>query len=209
MSVSVAKMVLPEGAGKEKVSLNQAIFGVEYNPSLVKQVSTAYAAGARQGSKATKGRSDVRGSGAKRWRQKGTGRARTGDGLNNIWRGGGTYPQLCPRDFSQKVNKKMHKKAMQCLYSRLATDGVLSVVDKLEVKEPKTKVAKTLLANMNQRRLLIIVSEIEANLLLATRNLQHIEIVTVDEVNPLLLMWAEQVLIVGDALANIEGRLSA
>ena len=110
------------GDSSKKVTVSEAIFGCEYSEGIVHQVVTAYLAGGRQGTKAQKTRSDVSGGGAKPWRQKGTGRARAGSIRSPIWRGGGKSFAARPRDHSQKVNKKVYKRALRVIMSELARD---------------------------------------------------------------------------------------
>merc|ERR1711974_468879 len=153
------------------VTVSEVAFGKDFNEPLVHQVVTAFLAGARQGTKAQKNRSDVSGGGRKPWRQKGTGRARAGTIRSPIWRGGGRAFAAKPRDFDQKVNKKMYRGAIKSILSELIRKDRLIVVEKFGVDAPKTK---SLIAKLNEYELndvLIVTPEVDENLFLAARNL--------------------------------------
>src|SRR5690606_19281093 len=128
----------PEGT-KGTVSVSEAAFGREFNQDLVHQAIVAYLAGARQGSKAQKNRAQVSGGGKKPWRQKGTGRARAGSIRSPIWRGGGVTFAAVPRDFTQKLNKKMYRAALRCIWSELNRLDRLVVVEDFDVATPKDR----------------------------------------------------------------------
>ena len=136
MELSVVK---PGNADAGTVSVSDVAFAREFNEDLVHQVVTAYLSGARQGTRAQKNRSDVRGGGAKPWRQKGTGRARAGTRSSPIWRSGGVTFAARPQDHTKKVNKKMYRAALQSILSELARQERLIVVEDLVVDKPKTK----------------------------------------------------------------------
>lgn len=196
-----------EGAG---VTVSDALFGNEFKPALVHQVVTAYLAGARAGTKAQKSRADVRGGGKKPWRQKGTGRARAGTIRSPLWAGGGRTFAASPRDFSQKVNRKMYRGALRSIFSELARQDRLVVVRELGVTEPRTK---TLVAALDQvgvarGRTLVILAEADQNISLAGRNLPGFAVTNVHGVDPASLVGAEKVVITVDALNRIEEWLS-
>ena len=194
-------------ASKKAVTVSEANFAREYSPSLVHQVVTAYLAGARQGTRANKSRADVAGGGVKPWRQKGTGRARAGTMSSPIWRSGGVTFAARPRDFSQKLNKKMYRNAMKSILSELVRQDRLLVVENFKVDTLKTKELVEKLNALALDRVLIIVGETDNNLLLASRNLHKVQIVAAKEINPVSLVGSEKVLITADAITQIEGML--
>ena len=171
-------------ASKNSVELSENNFGREFNETLVHQVVTAYLAAARSGTKAQKSRAAVRGGGAKPWRQKGTGRARAGTIRSPLWRGGGKTFAATPRDYAQKVNKKMYRSALRSILSELVRQERLIVVDKFTVDAPKTKQLNEKLKGMGITNALIISHEVDDNLFLSSRNLPHVDVCTVKRVNP-------------------------
>ena len=186
------------------VAVSEVAFGKEFNEALVHQVVTAYMAGGRQGTKAQKSRSDVRGGGKKPWRQKGTGRARAGTIRSPIWRGGGVTFAAVPRDHSQKVNKKMFRGAMQCILSELVRQERLIVAEEFGVAEPKTKRLAEKLAGLGLNNVLIISDELDENLYLASRNLSKVDVRDVAGADPVSLIAYEKVLITVSALKKLE-----
>lgn len=184
---------------------NSAVFNTEYSEGLVHQVVTAYMAGGRQGSKAQKTRSEVSGGGSKPWRQKGTGRARAGTIRSPLWRTGGITFAAKPRDFKQKVNRKMYRKAMSIILSELLRTGRLVVVDDFKLDAPKTK---QLLAKLNEQDfgtdVLLITAEADNNLVLASRNLFKVEYGTMQSLNPVSLITHEKVVVTKDCINKIE-----
>ena len=158
------------------VTVSEVAFGKDFNEPLVHQVVTAFLAGARQGSKAQKNRSDVSGGGRKPWRQKGTGRARAGTIRSPIWRGGGKTFAAVPRDHSQKVNRKMYRGALQCIMSELVRQERLVVVDEFTVDSPKTKTVAAKLKDMELSSVLIVTDDVDENLFLASRNLPKVDV---------------------------------
>ncbi len=196
-----------EASGKA-VTVSEANFGRQYNSSLVHQVVTAYLAGARQGTRANKSRADVAGGGIKPWRQKGTGRARAGTMSSPIWRSGGVTFAARPRDFSQKLNKKMYRNAIKSILSELVRLDRLIVVDDFKVDTLKTKdLIEKLNALSLDSRVLIVVEEADDNLLLASRNLHKVQVVAAKEINPVSLVGSEKVLITAGSIPQIEGIL--
>lgn len=194
--------------GKGSVDVAEAAFGAEFNEALVHQVVTAYLAGGRAGTKAQKNRSAVRGGGAKPWRQKGTGRARAGTIRSPIWVGGGRTFAAKPRDYSQKVNKKMYRAALRSVMSELIRQDRLVVVEELALEAPKTKLLATKLKDMELDNVLILNEAFDENVFLAARNLPNVGICDVSSMDPVVLIRFEKVLVTLPALKLIEERLS-
>lgn len=194
-------------ASKNSVELSEKNFGREFNESLVHQVVTAYMAGARAGTKAQKNRADVRGGGAKPWRQKGTGRARAGTIRSPLWRSGGKTFAASPRDYSQKVNKKMYSGAVRVILSELVRQERLIIVDKFAVDAPKTKQLNEKLKNMGVSNALIVHHEVDDNLFLSARNLPHVDVVSTKRVDPVSLVGFEKVIMTVPAVKELEEML--
>lgn len=194
-------------ASKNSVELSEQNFGREFNEALVHQVVTAYMAAARAGTKAQKNRAAVSGGGAKPWRQKGTGRARAGTIRSPLWRSGGKTFAASPRDYSQKVNKKMYRGALQAILSELVRQERLIVVDKFTVDAPKTKQLNEKLKNMGVNNALIVSHEVDDNLFLSARNLPHIDVVLARRVDPVSLVGFEKVIMTVPAVQELEEML--
>lgn len=192
------------GNAGAKVELNEATFGKEYNEALVHQVVNAYLAGARQGTRATKTRSQVAGGGAKPFRQKGTGRARAGTIRSPIWVGGGHTFARTPQDWSQKVNRKMYRGAVMSILSELVRQGRLVVVEDMKFEQPKTKAFLAKLKEIDVTNALIVADEVDQNLHLSSRNVPHIEVSDVAGVNPLNLVAYDKVVVTVAALKKLE-----
>ncbi|MBU29159.1 MAG: 50S ribosomal protein L4 [Gammaproteobacteria bacterium] len=190
------------------VSVSDQTFGREFNEALIHQVVTAYLAGARQGTRAQKTRSEVAGGGRKPWRQKGTGRARAGTTRSPIWRAGGVTFAAKPQDFSQKVNKKMYRAAMQSIWSELVRQDRLVVTDKLSIDVPKTKVLADKLSAMDLSDVLIVTSAVSNELHLSARNLPHVDVRDTHAIDPVSLISFDKVLVTVDALKMIEEQLA-
>jgi large subunit ribosomal protein L4 len=190
-----------------KVSVSDVAFAKEYNEDLVHQVVTAYMAGARQGTRAQKNRAAVSGGGKKPWRQKGTGRARAGTIRSPIWRSGGVTFAAQPQDHSQKVNRKMYRAALRTIMSELARQDRLVVVESLDVAEPKTKLLVEQLGGYGVDNALIVSTEVNENLYLASRNLHKVDVRDVDGVDPVALIAHEKVIVTVDAVKKIEEML--
>lgn len=201
MELSVVK---PGSADAGTVSVSDEAFAKEYNEDLVHQVVTAYLAGARQGTRAQKNRSDVRGGGKKPWRQKGTGRARAGTIRSPIWRSGGVTFAARPQDHSQKVNKKMYRAALRSIMSELARQDRLVVVESLTIDEPKTKLLSKQLGDLGLESVLIVSAEVGENLYLAARNLHKVDVRDVDGLDPVSLIGHEKVMVTVDAVKKFE-----
>lgn len=184
---------------------SRPLFNVDYSEGLVHQVVTAYMAGARQGSKAQKTRSEVSGGGAKPWRQKGTGRARAGTTRGPLWRTGGVTFAAKPRKFDQKVNRKMYRKAMAVILSELLRSDRLVVVESLTLDAPKTKSLLTYLEAQNAgEHVLIMTDDFNKNVALAARNLPHVEYGDLKSLNPVSLVAHEKVLVTQAFIQKVE-----
>jgi large subunit ribosomal protein L4 len=192
------------GQGSNGVEVLETVFGQTYNENLVHQLVVRYLAGARAGTKAQKTRSDVSGGGAKPWRQKGTGRARAGSTRSPIWRTGGVAFAARPRDFEQKLNKKMFRVGIRSILSELLRQDRLVVNDNIVPKTPKTKEMAQLLKAIDSRKILIIVDKIETNLYLASRNIINVNIIESANLNPVLLVGADKVIATSAAIKKLE-----
>ena len=186
------------------VSVDDAVFAVDFKEGLVHQVVIAYLAGARAGTKAQKSRSGVRGGGAKPWRQKGTGRARAGTIRSPLWRGGGKTFAAVPRDHAQKVNKKQYRAAMRSIFSELTRQERLVVIDAFSIAQPKTKEAVSLLNDLGVEKALLVSADVSENVYLATRNLPGVFVSDVTALNPVSLVGAENVVMTVDAVKAVE-----
>jgi large subunit ribosomal protein L4 len=193
---------------KKSIEVSDSTFSAPFNEALVHQVVNAVLSGARSGTKAQKNRSQVSGGGAKPWRQKGTGRARAGTIRSPIWVGGGRAFAARPRDFSQKVNKKMYRAAMRSILSELLREDRLVVLDKFDIKQPKTKEFKKLTKKLKVDSALIVNDKFDKNLFLSSRNIKNMEYSDVSSINPVSLMKYEKVIINMESLKIIEERLA-
>ncbi|HHF3024427.1 TPA: 50S ribosomal protein L4 [Vibrio diabolicus] len=194
--------------GADALTVSETTFGREFNEALVHQVVVAYAAGARQGTRAQKTRSEVSGGGAKPWRQKGTGRARAGTIRSPIWRTGGVTFAAKPQDHSQKVNKKMYRGAMKSILSELVRQERLIVVDNFSVKAPKTKELVAKLKELELTDALIVTSEVDENLFLAARNLYKVDARDVAGIDPVSLIAFDKVVMTAEAVKQVEEMLA-
>ncbi len=195
-------------AGAQTLQVSDEIFGAEFKQSLVHQVVTAYMAAARSGTKAQKNRSAVSGGGAKPFRQKGTGRARAGTSRSPIWRSGGVNFAATPRSYDQKVNRKMYRGALRSILSELNRQERLVVVDQISISQPKTKELVGMLNGMNLKDVLVVSSNPDENLYLASRNLYGVDVRDVNEIDPVSLVAYENVLITEEAVKKLEERLA-
>lgn len=186
------------------VSLSDATFAREFNEGLVHQAIIAYQAGERSGSKAQKTRSEVRGGGIKPWRQKGTGRARAGTSRSPIWRSGGVTFAARPRNYSQKMNRKQYRAAMQCILSELARQERLVLVDEFKAEEAKTKVMAARLKDMSLDNVLIVTEDIDENLYLSIRNIPYIGVCDVAALDPASLVRFDKVMMTVGAARKVE-----
>lgn len=200
------KMINEQGADAGAVTASDALFGREYNEALVHQVLTAFMANARQGTRAQKNREEVKHSTRKPWRQKGTGRARSGMSSSPIWRGGGrTFPNRPDENFTQKVNRKMYRAGIAAILSKLAQDGRLTVVDGFTVEAPKTKLLAGKIKGMGiTDRVLIITPEVDDNLWMSSRNLPNVLVLEPHQADPWCLIRFDRVVLTRDALKSFE-----
>ena len=205
MSVSVASV-----AG-DPLEVSEATFGCAFNEALVHQAVVAYLAGGRSGSRAQKSRGEVRGGGRKPHRQKRTGRARAGSIRSPLWRGGGRTFAARPQQHAVKLNRKMYRGAIRCIFSELIRQDRIQAIppEDLPLQSPKTKTLTAKLDELGLQAVLIVVAEPEANLALAARNLPSVDVRTVRELDPVSLIGCESVLISTDALKVVEERLAA
>ncbi|WP_293643739.1 50S ribosomal protein L4 [Thiolapillus sp.] len=194
--------------GGASLQVSDAVFGADFKEALVHQVVTAYMAAARSGTKAQKNRAAVSGGGIKPFRQKGTGRARQGTIRSPIMVGGGRAFAAQPRSYAQKVNKKMYRGALRSILSELLRQERLVVVDSFAVDAPKTKELVGKLKDLGMDDVLIITVQMDENMLLAARNLYHVDVRDTDQLDPVSLVGYEKVLMTTDALKKIEEQLA-
>lgn len=206
MGLQIPAINEQDSAGKIEVA--EAVFGQSYNETLVHQLVTRYLAGARAGTKAQKTRSDVSGGGSKPWRQKGTGRARSGTMRSPIWRTGGVSFAARPRSYDQKLNKKMFRVGIRSILSELLRQDRLVVSNDILPVTSKTKELSEKLKGVDAKRILIVVDSVDANLALASRNIPYVEVVEAMNLSPVLLVSADKVIATPAALKQIEERLA-
>jgi large subunit ribosomal protein L4 len=198
------KLKLVSGSDLE---VSEATFGQKFNETLVHQVVTAYRAAGRAGTKRQKSRAEVRGGGKKPWAQKGTGQARAGSSRSPIWVGGGVTFAARPRDFSQKVNRKMYRGAIRSMLSELARTDRLVVTDSIPLEAAKTRLLQNQLKSWSLEKVLIVVEATDEKLYLASRNLPYVEVLEATALNPLALASYDKVLMTVAAVKRIEERL--
>jgi large subunit ribosomal protein L4 len=199
------KLINDQGKSAATVAAPDALFGRKYNEALIHQIVTAYKANGRRGTRAQKGRSDVRHSHKKPWRQKGTGRARAGDVASPLWRGGGKiFPNLPDENFSHKVNRKMYRAGMCSILSQLAREDRLKVVESFSIDAPKTKVLAGKIRQMGLDSILVITDSVDRNLSLSSRNLVKVRVLDVDHVDPVSLIQFSHVILTKKAMARFE-----
>jgi large subunit ribosomal protein L4 len=191
-----------------KVSVDDAVFGAEYNEALIHQVVTAYRNGGRAGTKKQKSKAEVSGGGKKPWKQKGTGQARAGSIRSPLWRGGGKTFAAVPRDFSQKVNRKMYRGAIRSIVSELARAGHLLITDTLGVEAAKTKTLIEKLKDYGTNDVLLVTDGVDQNLYLSARNLHKVGVTDVNGIDPVSLLRHQKVVITTDAVKKLEAWLS-
>jgi len=202
------KLLNDQGQSASTFAVPETVFGRDFNEALVHQIVVAFQANARSGNRAQKGRDTVKHSTKKPWRQKGTGRARSGMTSSPIWRGGGrAFPNSPDENFSQKVNKKMYRAGIRAILSQLAREDRIAVVDSFSLDAPKTKLAADKLKNMGLESVLIITDVLDENVYLATRNLPHVAVVEPRYADPLSLIHYKKVLITKPAIAQLEEML--
>jgi large subunit ribosomal protein L4 len=198
-----------QGQATAKVDAPDTLFGRDYNEALVHQVVVAFQANARQGTRAQLDRAQVKHSTKKPWRQKGTGRARAGMTSSPLWRGGGRiFPNGPDENFSQKINKKMYRAGMASIFSQLAREGRLAVVDSISVDSPKTKLLAQKFKAMGLDSVLVIADHVDDNLLLASRNLANVLVVEPRYADPLSLVFFKKVLVTKGAMEQLKEMLA-
>ena len=194
-----------QGQAASNVDVPETVFGRDYNESLIHQLVVQYQANARQGTRAQKDREQVKHSTKKPFKQKGTGRARAGMTSSPLWRGGGrTFPNSPDENFSQKVNKKMYRAGMASIFSQLAREGRLAVVDSIKVDSPKTKQLADKFKAMNLSHVLVIAEEVDENLYLASRNLPNILVVEPRYADPVSLVHYKKVIVTKGAIDQLK-----
>jgi len=194
-----------QGQAASKVDAPETVFGREYNEALVHQIVVAYQANARQGTRAQKDREQVKHSTKKPFKQKGTGRARAGMTSSPLWRGGGRiFPNSPEENFTQKINKKMYRAGMASIFSQLAREGRLAVVESMKVESPKTKLLAAKFKAMNLQSVLVIADEVDDNLYLASRNLPNVMVVEPRYADPLSLVHYRKVLVTKAAMDQLK-----
>jgi large subunit ribosomal protein L4 len=194
-----------QGQSTSKIDAPETVFGREYNEDLVHQVVVAFQANARQGTRKQKDRQEVKHSTKKPFKQKGTGRARAGMTSSPLWRGGGRiFPNSPEENFTQKINKKMYRAGMASIFSQLAREGRLAVVDSIKVDSPKTKQLAQRFKAMNLDSVLVIADEVDENLYLASRNLQNVLVVEPRYADPLSLVHYKKVLVTKAAIDQLK-----
>lgn len=194
--------------GSGSVTVSDETFGQEFKEALIHQVVTACMAGTRAGTVQQKSRSQVSGGGIKPWRQKGTGRARAGTSRSPIWVGGGATFAARPRDYTQKINRKMYRAAMRSILSELVRQERLVVIDTFGVDAPKTKQLAGKLAELGLENVLIVTDAADDNLYLAARNLPRVAVCDAASADPVSLVGFDKVLMTKGAVEKIEERLS-
>ena len=194
-----------QGQAASKIDAPETVFGREYNEDLVHQIVVAYRANGRQGTRAQKDREQVRHSTKKPFKQKGTGRARAGMTSSPLWRGGGRiFPNMPDENFTQKINKKMYRAGMASIFSQLAREGRLAVVDSLTLESPKTKVLVDKFKAMNLQSVMVIAEEVDENLYLASRNLVNVLIVEPRYADPVSLVHYKKVIVTKGAMNKLQ-----
>ena len=199
------KVIDAKGQVSGSLSVSDALFAREYNEALVHQLVTAYLANARSGNRAQKTRAEVNHSTKKPWRQKGTGRARSGMTSSPLWRKGGrAFPNKPDENFTQKVNRKMYRAGMATILSQLARDERLFAIEALTAETPKTKVFAEQVKNLGLEQVLFVTKQLDENVYLASRNLPNVLVLEAQQVDPYSLLRYKKVIITKDAVAQLE-----
>ena len=196
--------LLTTSTKKSDITISETTFGKDFNESLVHQAVVSYMAGSRQGSSKQKTRSEVRGGGKKPYRQKGTGRARAGTIRSPLWRGGGVTFASTPRDYSKKINKKMYRAALRSIFSELLRQGKLVAIETPVLEKPKTKEIAKFLSDFSLSKVLFITDTFDSNFYLSARNIPNVDVITVKEINPVILLRADKVAVTAEAFKSIE-----
>ncbi len=190
------------------IPVTEAVFGQAFNEPLIHQIVVAFMAGTRSGTKKQKNRADVSGGGSKPWRQKSTGRARAGTSRSPLWRSGGVTFAARPRDYSQKINKKMYRAGIRSIFSELLRQKRLFVSENIIPSEPKTKLLAGTLKECGTENILIVTDAPEKNLELSSRNISRISICTTNHLDPVSLVAAAKVIVTKHAISKIEEQLA-
>lgn len=199
------KVIDAKGQVSGSLSVSDALFAREYNEALVHQLVNAYLANARSGNRAQKTRAEVKHSTKKPWRQKGTGRARSGMTSSPLWRKGGrAFPNKPDENFTQKVNRKMYRAGMATILSQLARDERLFAIEALTAETPKTKVFAEQVKNLGLEQVLFVTKQLDENVYLASRNLSNVLVLEAQQVDPYSLLRYKKVIITKDAVAQLE-----
>ena len=195
-----------KGEKVKDINLNENVFGIEPNKNVLYDAIILARASLRQGTHSTKNRSEVSGGGRKPWRQKGTGRARQGSIRAVQWVGGGRYGTPVPRDYSKKQNRKERRLAIKSALAEKAEEKVIIVLENLKLATPKTKDMKALLETLKiaDKKVLLVVKEFDDNMILASRNLQNVVLISADEINVLDVVGTDVVVFTQDALNAVE-----
>ena len=204
------KVLNQNGSGDSKVSLPESIFGQDFNADLVHQLITTYVANGHQNTKAQKNRSAVRGGGRKPWKQKGTGRARAGTIRSPIWRGGGvTFAQKFKKISPKKINKKMYRSAMRSIWSKLAEENKLIAIQEINIDEPaKSSQVKKILSDIGVSKALVVLNKKDEQLNKASKNLKECNVLTINSINPSMLINADKVVVTSETISSLTEVLS-
>jgi large subunit ribosomal protein L4 len=199
------KLLNAQGQSAGNVSAPDTVFARDYNEALIHQVVVAYQANARSGNRKQKDREEVHHSTKKPWRQKGTGRARSGMTSSPLWRGGGRiFPNTPEENFSHKVNKKMYRAGMCSILSQLAREDRIAVVDDFKVDAPKTKLFAAKIKGMGLESVLVITDTLDENLFLASRNLINVAVVEAKHADPVSLVHFDKVIMTKAAVESMK-----
>tara|TARA_X000000368_G_C22955754_1_gene678687 strand:- start:223 stop:846 length:624 start_codon:yes stop_codon:yes gene_type:complete len=204
------KVLNQNGSGDSNLSLPESVFGQEFNADLVHQLVTTYTANGHQNTKGQKNRSAVRGGGKKPWKQKGTGRARAGTIRSPIWRGGGvTFAQKFKKINPKKINKKMYRSAMRSIWSKLAEENKIIAINEINIDEPpRSSQVKKILSNIGISKALVVLNKNNEQLNKASKNLKECHVLTINSIDPSLLINADKVLVTSETISSLTEVLS-
>ena len=204
------KVLNQNGSGDSNVSLPESVFGQDFNSDLVHQLITTYTANGHQNTKGQKNRSAVRGGGRKPWKQKGTGRARAGTIRSPIWRGGGvTFAKKFKKNNPKKVNKKMYRSAMRSIWSKLAEENKIIALNEINIDEPvKSSQVKKILSDIGISKALVVLNKNNEQLNKASKNLKECDVLTINSINPSLLINADNVVVTSETINSLTEVLS-
>ena len=199
------KVLNQNGSGDSSVSLPDSVFGQKFNADLVHQLVTTYTANGHQNTKGQKNRSAVRGGGKKPWKQKGTGRARAGTIRSPIWRGGGmTFAHNYKKNNPKKINKKMYRSAMRSIWSKLAEENKIIAINEINIDEPvRTSQVKKILSDIGVSKALVVLNKNNESLNKASRNLKECDVLTINSINPSLLINADNVVVTSETITTL------